>query len=418
MLKRILGLAVAVLMVAALFAGCGGAAADTKTADTKAAEQKPAENKTEAKTEAKTDAKKGNLEESLKIDISTLKSGDNQPLLLEVKKKDIPARPKDPKALPEEDAMHWYDMEYAGWSATKTNIPKSPADGAIGKKVIVIINGDHPYLTAYGTGGKKIADAYKMDFKLMSPNWDLNVQNQMIDQAINAKPDMIILIPLDAKAAVQQFRKINQAGIPCIASNMLPEDEGMKYVIGWVGPDDWGQFRMLAQEFAKKMNNKGGVCYVRHAPGGSPFFARTYGPITELKKIAPEIKTLDMQAPGFEAEKTKQVVSDWITKYGKDLNGIILADDSAQLIGAVEACKKANRTDIILMAAGNSKIGMDAVKAGTCQGITYQSAEADGAIAVKTAADWFNGKEVMPVGYIPQHIITPADVDKFMPAQW
>ncbi len=155
-----------------------------------------------------------------------------------------------------ENPLHWYDMEFAEWSSEKINIPESPADGAIGKSVIVIANGDHPYLTAYGTGAKKVADAYEMDFKLMSSNWDLDVQNQQIDQAINAKPDLIILVPLDAKAAVQKFRKINQAGIPVIASNMLPEDEGMKYAIGWTVPDDWGLYRMLAQSLAKKLNNE------------------------------------------------------------------------------------------------------------------------------------------------------------------
>lgn len=402
MVRRVLGLVLAGVMTLSLFSGCAGSKGG----------------ETGGNTSKLSDAQKKNLEDSLKVDISTIKSSDNQPLLLEMEKKEVPKRPEDPSKLPEEDALHWYDMEFAGWSAEKINIPKSPADGAIGKKVVVIINGDHPYLTAYGNGAKKIADAYKMDFKLMSPNWDLNVQNQQIDQAINSKPDLIILVPLDAKAAVQQFRKINQAGIPCIASNMLPEDEGMKYVICWTGPDDWGQFRMLAQQFADKLGKKGGVAYIRHAPGGSPFFARTYGPITELKKYAPDMKVLDMQAPGFEAEKTMQVVSDWITKYGDELKGIVAADDSAQTIGIIEALKKANRTDIVVVAAGNSKVGMDAVKAGNVLAITYQSAEADGAVAVKMAAEWFNGKEVAPVGYIPKHVITKDDVDSFMPAQW
>lgn len=412
MSKKLLSLMISLLMVLALVTGCSGAAA--ATAATTAA---PEASTTAAATTA-APAQSSNLEESLKIDISTLKSSDGQPLLPVMESKEILPRPADPNALPEEDAMHWYDMEYAGWSAEKINIPESPKDGAIGKKVIVIINGDHPYLTAYSNGATKVGEAYKMDLKVMSPNWDLNIQNQMVDQAINAKPDMIILVPLDAKAAVQQFRKINQAGIACIASNMLPEDEGMKYVIGWTGPDDWGQFRLLAQYLAKELNNEGGVAYIRHAPGGSPFFARTYGPITELKKIAPNIKTLDMQAPGFEAEKTMQVVSDWITKYGTDLKAIVAADDSAQAIGIAEAIKKAGREDIIVVAAGNSKVGMDGIKAGNISAITYQSAEADGAVPVQMAADWFNGKQVEPVRYLPKHVITAEDVDKYMPAQW
>ena len=359
-----------------------------------------------------------NLKWSLAVDISKVKSSDGQPLLLDLEKKEIPKRPANPEALPETDPGHWYDMEYAGWSAKKINIPESPKDGARGKRVIVIINGDHPYLTAYSQGAYKVAGAYQMDITILSPNWDVNVQNQMLDESIVDAPDMIILVPLDAKVAVQQIRKVNQAGIPIIVSNMLPEDEGMKYCIGWTGPDDWGQFRMLARAWADKLGKKGGVAYIRHAPGGSPYFARTYGPISELSSYAPEIKTLDMQAPGFKAEDTMKVVSDWITRFGDDLKGICAADDSAQAIGIHEALVKAGREDVVVVAAGNSKIGMDGVKSGSIYAITYQSAEADGAVAVKMAADWFDGLKVEPVRYLPKHVITAKDVDKFMPAQW
>jgi ribose transport system substrate-binding protein len=363
-------------------------------------------------------ARRPTLAQSLAVDLSALKSEDGQPLLLPLAKKTPPPRPANPAALPETDPLHWYDMEYAGWSVDKVNLPPSPKDGAIGKRVVTIINGDHPYLTAYSAGMRKIADAYRLELRVQSPNWKLDVQNQMLEEAINDRPDMIILIPLDAKVAVQQVRKVNQAGVPIILSNMHPENEAMKYAICWTGPDDWGQFRLLARAWADTLGQRGAVCYVRHAPGGSPYFARTYGPISELAAYAPGIRVLDLQAPGFEAAKTQQVVADWLTRFGKDLTGICAADDSAQAIGIVEACKKAGRTDIVVVAAGNSKVGMDAVKAGELHAITYQSAEADGAVALKAAADWFNGVELEPVRYLPKHVITRGDVDQYMPAQW
>lgn len=361
---------------------------------------------------------RANLARSLAVDLSGLKSSDGQPLLLALEKKTPPPRPANPEELPETDPLHWYDMEYAGWGIEKLNIPPSPTDGAIGKKVIAIINGDHPYLTAYSLGLQRVAAAYPMGLKILSPNWKVDVQNQMLEEAVNDRPDLIILIPLDAKVAVQQVRKVNRAGVPIILSNMHPNHEAMQYAICWTGPDDWGQFRMLARAWADKLGKRGGVAYVRHAPGGSPFFARTCGPLSELSGYAPDIKPLDMQAPGFEAARTQQVVADWLTRFGKDLTGICAADDSAQAIGIVEACKKAGRTDIVVVAAGNSKIGMDAVKAGDIYAITYQSAEADGAVAMKAAADWFNGVTLEPVRYLPKHIITKSDVDQFLPAQW
>lgn len=368
---------------------------------------------------------KANLDASLKVDAAALKSTDGQALL--VLSKDavkVPTRPANPEALPETDPLRWWDMEYAGWITQKTNIPKSPADGAIGKKVVFIVHGDHPWTTACSNGAKKVAEAYKMDIKVRSPNWDLAVQNQMIEQAIVEKPDMILLIPLDAKTAPQQARKINQAGIPLILFNTLPSAEAMNYAIAWTGPDDFGQMRKLSRAFADELRKRNpgaksiGVAYVQHAPGGSPYFARCFGPISELAGYAPEIKTLDKQAPGFEADKTMQLVSDWLTRFGKDLKGVFAADDSAQALGIAEALKKAGREDVVVVAAGNSKIGMDQVKAGQLFAITYQTAEGDGALAVKTAADWFNGLSIEPRRNLPQHIITKADVEKFYPPQW
>jgi len=288
----------------------------------------------------------------------------------------------------------------------------------IGKRIVMIVHGDHPWTTACSNGAQKVADAYDIDLKIMSPNWDLAVQNQMIDQAINERPDMILLIPLDAKTAPQQARKINRAGVPLILFNTLPSAEAMDYAIAWTGPDDFGQFRILSRLWADALGKEGGVAYVQHAPGGSPYFARCFGPISELSEYAPEITVLDKQAPGFEADKTMQLVSDWLTRFGDDLKGICAADDSAQALGIFEALSKAGREDVIVVAAGNSKVGMDLVKDGKLYAITYQTAEGDGALAVKTAADWFNGLEIEPVRYLPQHMITAEDVEDFYPPQW
>ncbi len=359
-----------------------------------------------------------NLEESLKVDISGLKSNDGQPLIPILESKVIPKRPSEPLEYPESNPLHWFDSEYAGWNIEKINIPKSPADGVKGKNIVMIAAAEHPYWTAVGIGGKKVADSYGINYKMINPNYDLNLQNQLIDRTIEEKPDMIILASIDAKASVQQAKRINQAGIPLIMFNTIPDTEALKYAIAFTGPDDWGQFRMLARVLADKLNKEGGVAYMTHMPGGSPYFARMMGPISELSIYSPKIKTLDYQSPGFDASKCKQVVLDWILRFGDELHAIVCAEDSAQIIGSIEACKSANRKDIVIVASGNSKIGMDAILAGDLYASTYQSAESDGATAVKMAADWFNGVEVPPIAYLTKQIITKENVQKYMPAQW
>jgi hypothetical protein len=34
------------------------------------------------------------------------------------------------------------------------------------------------------------------------------------------------------------------------------------------------------------------------------------------------------------------------------------------------------------------------------------------------AAEWFYGKTIQPVNYLPKHIISRCDVNDFTPAQW
>lgn len=396
-----------------VFSGCAGGSTSTGSTDNAAAGQKSAA--TTAPDTNKSAAAPDNLKESLAVDVSGLKSSDNQPLLLFADKKAIPPRPDKPEALPEDNAGHWYDYEYLGWNVQKVNIPKSPANGAKGKKIIMVISGDHPYFTAFKAGAQKIADAYGMTLKFTSANWNIDTQSQLVDQAINEKPDLIFVLAVDANGVAPLLRKVNQANIPVIARDAA---KGMEYLLTLTGPDDWGQFRLLAKAFAEKMNYEGGYAIIQHQPGMLPFYSRTYSIITELKKIAPKMKLLDKQTTGLTAEKSLQVTADWITRYGTELKGIVSADDSNAQVGINQACKNAKRDDIIRVAAGNSKVGMDSIKSGEVYAITFQSAESEGALPVKLAADYFNGKNVDPVNYVPMHIITKDDVDKFYPPQW
>ncbi len=353
------------------------------------------------------------------VDVLALRGTDGQPYLFPAAKQAaIPDRPADPKSLPETDKGHWWDIEFAGWKVDKEPMPESPGDGPHGKRVVLLKAGDHPYWTAYVNGFEAIAGAYAMKTKVYNGNWNMDLQAQQTNQAINERPDMILFAPVDATACTPLLRRINKAGIPCIASNTIPCDEAMKYCLAWTGPDDWGQFRMLAHTFADAMGKRGGYAIIRHMPGSSPYFSRTYAPITELLDYAPEMKLLAKDTANLEAEGTMQLVSAWLTKFGDDLKGLVLAGDGFSMTGALEATKKAARNDIVIVAAGNSKTGMDSVKAGDALAISYQSAEGDGALAVHSAARWFNGEQLDPVAYLPKHIITRKDVDEFMPAQW
>lgn len=150
----------------------------------------------------------------------------------------------------------------------------------------------------------------------MSPDWDVEIQQLQIEEAVRDRPDMIIIIPENTDLSSHWYRDINSSGIPVIASNLMPDDEGFKYILLWTGPDDWGQFRKLAVEFANRMDSKGCYCVVGHIPGTSAYYARRLAIITELNRIAPAMKLLSMESTNLDICNTYLVVRKWLNEFG------------------------------------------------------------------------------------------------------
>ena len=69
-----------------------------------------------------------------------------------------------------------------------------------------------------------------MTCDVYDPNWDQSTQDGYVDQAINEHPDAIVLIPISADHAEQQFKKITDAGIPAFCSNTTPQASAMRQV--------------------------------------------------------------------------------------------------------------------------------------------------------------------------------------------
>lgn len=409
----------AMILGAASLAGCGSTDSDPKE-DT-SADTSTDEGKDEGGSDAAAsgvDASKKLLEEA----IETVMTTDNHKMMDAGSTFEVPeaaGTAEELEALPDTDSNKWHYYEYLDWdTANDAKFPESPADGQEGKHVILIVHGAHAWTTCYQEAFEEACKAVGMTCDVYDPNWDQSTQDGYVDQAINEAPDAIVVIPVSADHAAQQFKKITSAGIPAFCSNTLPEADAMNFILAYTGPNDWYQMRNLTDKLGEDLGGEGGVCYITHNVGTSPYYARTFGPMSELAEKYPNIKSLDYQSPGFEASAVKQVVSDWITKYGDELNAIVLADDSDQAIGATEACKAAGREDIVIVAAGMSKQGAELIQSGQLKYASYQSCQADAGLAVRTVSEYFCGEEIARVSYLGTDIISQENVESFLPCQW
>jgi len=201
--------------------------------------------------------------------------------------------------------------------------------------------------------------------------------------------------------------------IPVIGSNQALEEEAYSYILSWTGPNDWGQHRMLARCFAEAMEFKGGYCIVSHRPGTSAFNARVWALRTELNLIAPEMRCLDVRFTELDRELTRIAVLSWLDAYGPVLRGIVSADDSFPMEGINKALSERGREDVVRVANGATKRGFGFIREGSLKAVTYQSPEMDGALAMRTASDWFSGLVVEPIRYLPVYIVSAGDVGFF-----
>ena len=276
----------------------------------------------------------------------------------------------------------------------------------------------HPYFEAFVRGAGKTAELFSMHVETLFGDWKFETQLAQARSLIKAKPDLVVLLAADAVGATSVAKLFYEAGIPVVGANMMPEEAAFPYLLSWTGPDDWAQHRLLARHFAELCGGRGDYAVVQHVPGSSIFYARTYAPVTELKTVAPEMRCLAMETAELHREKAKGLTAGWLSRYGETLKGIIACDDSSTSHGIVDALSRAGRTDIVVVSSGNSAEGMELVRQGHVQAITYQSAEGDGALSIRVAAEYFNGLTVEPIRYLPQRIITKENVEQFTPAQW
>lgn len=355
------------------------------------------------------------------FDTSGFIADDGRPIISWIEEtKVIPNRPANPKDLAETQSGHWYDMEYSGWNIKKMPFPESTAEGGRGKKVACIMWGDgndHSYMAAYERGLMKVAKAFDIQVSLYPCKVNDDIQVQQTRRALQEKTDGIILLPTSEKHSLELAKEIYSHGIPLIFSNTQPAEEAHRYAITWSGPDDWAQTRQVADVLADSID-EGGYAILQHVPGISAYYARTWAVITQIQKKNPHLSCLAKEHPGFDPLKVEKIVIEWIEKFGMRLKGLYLSDDSTFALGVKAAIDKTGRNDLVVIAAGASKVGLSLVQQGYIHAMNYQSAESDGGLAMKAMADWFNGLRLEPMTYMPYQVITKENVNQFLPGQW
>ena len=264
------------------------------------------------------------------------------------------------------------------------------------------------FITAGQAGIDAYAKANNIDVLWNSANNDVSQQANQIDQYIQAGVNAIIVMPVQADSLAPEMASAKAKKIPILDVNTSLHSSDLA---GSVLPNDVQAGEHEMQMMATKLGGKGNIVVLQGVLGASGTIDRTKGIKNVLAKY-PNMKILAMDTANWNRPPAVDLMSNWITRFGSQINGVVSENDDMGL-GALQAEHEAHVT-LPVVGVDGIQDGLTAVKNGTFIGTNLQDGTVELATGLAVAAKIVRGEKVdkNPVYLMPE--VTTANVDTFM----
>jgi len=167
-------------------------------------------------------------------------------------------------------------------------------------------------------------------------------QIALVVQAIAARPDAVLFVPVHDTAMNGSVRKLNDAGIPLV--NLLNRLTEGRFV-AFVGSDDYRVGYEIAARLFRHLGGQGDIVVLEGVPGAVTSRDRKRGFNAALEQW-PGIRVVATRAANYQQETARQVMAELLPGLPR-LDGILSANDVMSL-GAIEALTAAGRSAAVV----------------------------------------------------------------------
>jgi ribose transport system substrate-binding protein len=198
-------------------------------------------------------------------------------------------------------------------------------------KVIVIPKGTtHEFWKAFHAGALKAADELgNVEVIWLGPQKedDRVQQIQLIQSAVAAGVDGIVLAPLDSHALVEPVEAAITKGIPVVILDSGLETTKM---VSFIATDNYHGGVLAARRLGEVLNGQGKVILLRYAVGSESTEQREKGFTVTLAKEFPEVTLLsDTEYAGPTSDSAQQKAQSLVTRYRGQVDGIFCPNESS-----------------------------------------------------------------------------------------
>lgn len=155
---------------------------------------------------------------------------------------------------------------------------------------------------------------------------DRTEQIKLVQNAVSARVDGIVLAPLDSKALVAPVESAIEAGIPVVIFDSALESSKP---ISYVATDNEHGGRMAGKRLAERLKGKGKIIMMRYDLGSASTEEREKG-FLETIKTFPGITILsDDQYAGATSDSAQRTAQSLVTRYRGQVDGVFCPNESS-----------------------------------------------------------------------------------------
>jgi ribose transport system substrate-binding protein len=265
--------------------------------------------------------------------------------------------------------------------------------GGTAQKKITLITGvkSDPFYITMTCAAQAEAKAKGLAFTADgSAQWDVSVQRPLIDSVAAARPDGLMISPVDTEALTPSLRQIQSSGTKIALVDTSVTDPSVG--ITRISSDNEKGGQVAADALAQQMGEKGSVIVISVKPGISTTDARIKGFTEEMAKYA-NIKVLptlyDDDLPATAASQIQSTLA-----AHPDLGGVFAGNTNTGQ-GVATGLSQAGKQGQVKVAAFDAEPDeITALKNGTLQVLVAQDPAAIGTQAVDQLAAALAGKPV------------------------
>jgi inositol transport system substrate-binding protein len=245
------------------------------------------------------------------------------------------------------------------------------------------------------------ADKPEYTLDLQDAQEDVVKQQDQVNNLIAKGAKALVVVPVNTSAMAPITKACQDKKVPLVYVNRNPfGDANPPAGVYYVGSQEIAAGQMQAESLGKLLNGQGGVCILIGKLDNEGAILRTQGNEDTFKSKFPNIKVLAKETGNWQRDQGMSLAENWITAYGQNLKAI-LGNNDEMALGAAEACKKANRTDIIVMGVDAIPDALTAVGNGTLKATVLQDSAGQGKGAAEAAVNALTGKSQPPINWVP-----------------